>query len=142
MSWRCSEYRDHVRAHACVLCDIQARSEACHIGGIAPRGTGTKAPDYCCAPLCRYHHDRLDGRQLPPLGQRQRERTLKAALLCAGSFLELHVPSDEPDPDRIKGKISHRKKPNPAPVKGVCPICRYPVPGLHRPMCERGGFDE
>jgi len=138
MSWRSSDYRAYVRRHLCPICG-DSRTVAAHVGGLASRGTGTKAPDWTCAPLCDACHSRLDGRALPDLTQAEREDVVRAAIRCLGSHLESLVPSDEPDPTKPERKIPHKKKQKPKADPLTCPECRAFPPGLHRLGCSKEG---
>ncbi len=51
--WRSKKYLDWVRDQDCIRCQAPPRSEAHHIKGVGGySGTGLKAPDSLCMPLC------------------------------------------------------------------------------------------
>ena len=61
--WRNASYRAWIRTHLCGICNDLGVSpwrrlpvEAAHV---ATGGTGTKASDYWCVPLCMTHHKEL-----------------------------------------------------------------------------------
>ena len=83
MIWRSAEYRLHVTRYVCPVCGGESECAA-HVGGISGKGTGVRAADWVCCGMCSHDHDRLDGRQLPPLGQRERARVLKACIVELG----------------------------------------------------------
>lgn len=94
MIWRSNAYREHVRRFGCAVCG-DPNTIAAHVGGIALRGTAVKAPDWTCCPLCEEHHDKLDGRILPPLTQSEREDVMRGVILVMGSYLESQADSDQ-----------------------------------------------
>jgi len=56
---RTEEYMRRIRKLPCCVCNAPAPSDPHHPHGVGYRGTGSKAPDVWCIPLCRAHHDEL-----------------------------------------------------------------------------------
>jgi hypothetical protein len=56
---RSEPYMVAVRRLPCCVCDAPGPSDPHHLHGVGYRGSGTKAPDVWCIPLCRGHHDEL-----------------------------------------------------------------------------------
>lgn len=76
--WRSEKYRRYISQHLCCLCcepepgcvhDV-GTSQTSHTCG---NGMSSKGSDASCVPLCREHHDRLDGRTGPRLTMAERK---------------------------------------------------------------------
>jgi hypothetical protein len=56
---RSEPYMALVRQLPCAVCDAPGPSDPHHPHGVGYRGSGTKAPDIWCIPLCHPHHMEL-----------------------------------------------------------------------------------
>lgn len=50
--WQSQRHRNHVRGHACVMCDAEAPIEVAHIRLGTDGGMGKKPSDFWTVPLC------------------------------------------------------------------------------------------
>ena len=129
------DYMSYVRTHPCCLCG-EPRADAHHHSRPHAAGMGQKDSDLTCIPLCREHHQDLHHARLDAADL---DRCDDARLEMLMGYIEVHLPHLF---KVAKPRTATKAKPaTPAP-KGVCQICRYPVPGLHRRGCDKGGFDE
>ena len=56
--WQSQRHRNHVRGHACVMCDAEAPIEVAHIRLGTDGGMGKKPSDYFTVSLCKDCHAR------------------------------------------------------------------------------------
>lgn len=61
---RSQDYMDWLKDRKCVACAMTSQAirlpiDPCHT---VNNGAGSKGPDSSCIPLCRHHHDEMDGR--------------------------------------------------------------------------------
>ncbi len=68
-------YRRFIKMLPCAVCLTQRGVDPCHTG---PHGTGQKACDLSCVPLCRKHHDQFDA---DPYGFAERHKLDIAGLI-------------------------------------------------------------
>lgn len=54
--WRSQAHCNHVRSHACVVCDAAAPIEVAHVRLGSGAGMGEKPHDYLTVPLCKSCH--------------------------------------------------------------------------------------
>lgn len=56
--WQSQRHRNHVRSHACVMCDAEAPIEVAHVRLGTDGGMGKKPSDFWTLALCRDCHTR------------------------------------------------------------------------------------
>lgn len=56
--WQSQRHRNHVRQHACVMCDAEAPIEVAHVRLGTDGGMGKKPSDYYTVALCKDCHAR------------------------------------------------------------------------------------
>jgi hypothetical protein len=90
---------------------------------------GQKDTDLVCIPLCRRCHQELHGARLDAADL---DKCDDARLDMLIGYIEVHLP-------HLFKLAKPRKPPKAKPAarapKGCCPVCRYPVPNLHRRGC-------
>ena len=102
MTWRRKRYRRHVASLSCALCRKRAPSDAAHLGS-SSKGMGVKSPDSFAVPLCRLHHDMLDGRHQDRLDDFDILTLYQCALGTLTIWLERHaLMLGDPAPKRAK----------------------------------------
>lgn len=57
--FRSQRHLNHVRSHACVVCDAEAPIEAAHVRLGSGAGMGQKPHDYYAVPLCGWREDNV-----------------------------------------------------------------------------------
>lgn len=55
-------YRDWIANEPCIACMNPQPDEGSYACHTVNNGGSSKGPDSSCIPLCRYHHDEMDGR--------------------------------------------------------------------------------
>ena len=56
--WQSQRHRNHVRSHACVMCDAEAPIEVAHVRLGTDGGMGKKPSDFYTVALCKPCHAR------------------------------------------------------------------------------------